>query len=211
MVGRMRRLVEDEILDGLAPDDPEAVRSRADLRRINFLMGNERWILSQVARHREWAAEGIVEMGAGNGGLLGRLAGYGPATGVDLVPRPRGLAAGVGWWQGDILGANLSGGIVVANLFLHHFEGEPLARIGELISKFRLLISVEPLRTTGSLRLAGMMNPWVGPVTRHDMAASIRAGFVPGEMGAALGLDDWEIEESPSWRGGLRVLGRRPG
>ena len=50
------RLLVPEILDGLPPEDPEARRSRRDLRRINFLMGNERWIARQV---RELAFHGF--------------------------------------------------------------------------------------------------------------------------------------------------------
>jgi hypothetical protein len=44
---RVERVVKPEILDDLPMDDPSARASRADLRRINFLMGNERWILKQ--------------------------------------------------------------------------------------------------------------------------------------------------------------------
>ena len=37
----MQRRVEPELLDALPADDPRAVRSREDLRRINRLMGNQ--------------------------------------------------------------------------------------------------------------------------------------------------------------------------
>ena len=87
----MERVIEPELVDSLAPDDPMAIRSRRDLRMINFIMGNERWIRGQVASHRDSAAKGIVELGAGGGELLGSLAKYGPATGYDLVPKPAHL------------------------------------------------------------------------------------------------------------------------
>ncbi len=77
----MERVIEPEIMDGLDPDHPMAIRSRRDLRMINFLMGNERWIRAQVSKNRATAAKGIVELGAGGGELLGSLAGYGPASG----------------------------------------------------------------------------------------------------------------------------------
>ena len=38
------RVLEPEWLDELPPQDPRAVRSRADLRRVNWLMGNARLI-----------------------------------------------------------------------------------------------------------------------------------------------------------------------
>ena len=36
----MDRIVEPELLDALAANEKKALSSRADLRRINFLMGN---------------------------------------------------------------------------------------------------------------------------------------------------------------------------
>src|SRR5690606_611777 len=39
------RVVLPEILDSLPPDDPRAIRSRGDLRRINRLMGSLGWLL----------------------------------------------------------------------------------------------------------------------------------------------------------------------
>ncbi|MDA0812577.1 MAG: hypothetical protein O3C21_09350, partial [Verrucomicrobia bacterium] len=74
-----RRVVIPEILDSLAAADPEAIRSRADLRMINFLMGNERWILRQLRNHPEAARKGVVEIGAGEGDLLPKLRGRGPS------------------------------------------------------------------------------------------------------------------------------------
>ena len=38
------RVVIPELLDHLPADEPEALRSRRDLRRVNWLMGNERWL-----------------------------------------------------------------------------------------------------------------------------------------------------------------------
>ena len=209
MIVPVKRVVTEEILDHLPPDDPEAVRSRQDLRRINFLMGNERWILRQVALRPDLARKGIVELGAGEGCLLRRLSAFGPATGIDLMPRPKDLSEAIQWRRGDVMEADLSGGILVANLFLHHFEGGMLKRIGDLAKSFEMLITVEPFRTRGALRLGAIMNPWVGRVTRHDMEASIRAGFVAGELRQGLGLERWKIAERSSWRGGLRVLAWR--
>lgn len=205
----MKRVVEPEILDDLDPDDPAAVESRADLRRINFLMGNERWILRRVAEHREAAGKGIVELGAGEGRLLRRLSAFGPATGVDRVPRPSGIPPEIGWRQECALSTGQAGGVLVANLFLHHFEDEALRKLGGMARRFDLLVAVEPFRSPGALRLGRMMNAFVGPVTRHDMAVSIRAGFRPGELARAMGLEDWRFSERSSWRGGLLVLAWR--
>ncbi len=209
--GGVRRIVEPEILDDLPTDDPEARASRADLRRINFLMGNERWILRRVRSMPRLAREGIVEWGAGSGDLLEKLASLGPATGVDRVERPAGLPGEIGWRRGDVLEEDSGGGVLVANLFLHHFEGADLRRLGGRASRFTAMVVVEPWRSRLALALGGAMHPFVGRVTRHDLPVSIRAGFRRGELAEALGLDRgrWRISERIDPRGGLRWMAVR--
>src|SRR5437870_5606221 len=79
----MRRVVEPEILDHLAPTDVGAVRSRGDLQRLNGLMGHA-GILTRM--WRRWARFTrpirLVELGAGDGTLLLRLARRWAALGV---------------------------------------------------------------------------------------------------------------------------------
>ena len=209
--GEVQRVVEPEILDDLPTEDPEARASRVDLRRINFLMGNERWILKRVASMPDLAQGGIVEWGAGSGELLGKLLEFGPATGVDLATRPEALSDKAGWRQADVFEAQVPGGLLVVNLFLHHFEGEALGQLGRMMGEFDAVVAVEPWRARMALVLGGLMLPFVSRVTRHDMPVSIRAGFQRGELGDALGLDPavWEIAESLDGRGGLRWSARR--
>lgn len=208
----MERVIEPEIIDGMDPEHPMAVRSRRDLRMINFIMGNERWIRSRVAARRDAAAKGIVELGAGGGELLGSLSKFGPATGYDLVSRPPGLPKEVGWEQGDYRekASGIRGGILVANLFLHHLEADELGRLGELAERFELLAFVEPHRSADALWMGERLLPIVGEATKHDMMVSIRAGFVEGELPKLLGLaNHWKISERSTWRGGIRVLASR--
>ena len=203
------RRLEPEWLDSLDAGDPRAVRARRDLRVINALMGNEGWILRQVAARPETAERGIVEFGSGDGHLLRRLARLGPATGCDLAPRPAGLPAEIDWRQGDLftLAEPITGGILVANLILHHFEGESLRRIGAIAGGFEAVILVEPHRCRSGLALATLLRPFVGEVTRHDMPVSIRAGFAKGELAEMLGLSTgWSVTETVHWRGSLRVV-----
>ncbi|WP_379713817.1 hypothetical protein [Haloferula chungangensis] len=208
----MERVIEPEIIDGMAPDHPMAIRSRRDLRMINFIMGNERWIRGCVKKHRASAAKGIVELGAGGGELLGTLASYGPSTGYDLVPKPEHLGEEVSWKQGDLWAreAEISGGILVANLFLHHLQAEELGRLGDMAKRFDVLIFVEPLRTKDAEWMGERLLPIVGEATKHDMMVSIRAGFVAGELPELLGLgSEWKVSERSTWRGGHRVLALR--
>lgn len=210
------RSVLPEILDHLPADDPEAVRSRRDLRRINFLMGNERWIFRAIQKFPDAAARGIVELGAGDGALISKLSvmfSKVELTACDLAPRPATLDSRVRWRQGDLLSDrhDLSGGVLIANLFLHHFEGEALRALGTLCEGFEIVVFCEPDRARIPHLLGASIWPWVNRVTRHDMHVSIDAGFVKGELPALLGLEPkwWKISETSTWRGARRVLGWR--
>ncbi len=208
------RVVKSEILDHLPADDPEAMRSRRDLRRINALMGNERWVLRAIRRFPDAAAKGIVEIGAGDGLLSCKLARIFPAatvTACDLVARPAGLDDRVCWRQGDVLADDGPpvGGVLVANLFLHHFEGASLMALGKLCARYDVVIFNEPDRSALPHFLGALMWPLINRVTRHDMHVSISAGFAKGELRGLLGLDEgvWQIRETSTWRGARRVLG----
>ena len=208
------RIVEPEILDHLPHHDPAALRSRADLRRINFLMGNERWVLRSLRRIPS-AARAICELGAGDGGLTAEIHHRFPnnrITACDLAPRPSGLDSAIDWRSGDIfLHAPPPGGVLVANLFLHHFEGADLRSLGKICEGFDMLIFNEPDRSLLAAFLGTLLYPFVNHVTRHDMLASIRAGFRRDEMVALLGLDParWRIAETSTWRGARRVIAWR--
>ncbi len=72
------RIVQAETLDGLAEDDPDAMRSRRDLRRVHRIMGTCS-ILSRILR--AWTLPGagahtlrVLELGAGDGSLMLRVA-----------------------------------------------------------------------------------------------------------------------------------------
>jgi len=201
----MKRDVQPEILDELENDDPRARRSRRDLRLVNFLMGNERWILRQISEGDE-----IVELGAGSGDLTRQLAQRGRVTGLDFQEVPAGLDCP--WFAGDLFETLPKTGaeVVVANLILHHFKDEALARLGELLKGRKRLVVVEPWRSRIALAEGYALFPFVNEVTRHDMMVSIRAGFRRGELPQLLNLgEDWEWREEVSLLGGIRVLAWR--
>lgn len=209
----MKRVVVPEILDELDGLDPRAIRSRRDLRLINSLMGNERWIGRELAKLGE---NGVVaELGAGRGELLRSLAGEGwSCRGFDLQPEPEDLSERAGWSQGDLfetLKEDLSP-IVVGSLILHHFEDGELLRLGKLLGNRCTLIFAEPLRAKMALLEGAALFPVVNEVTRHDMMVSIRAGFRKGELAKKLGLEEgWEWRERATLRGGVRSIAVRDG
>ncbi len=176
-------------------------------------MGNERWVCRTVSRFPDEANRGIVEIGAGDGNLCNKLAERFPQAAVaayDLAPVPVGLAARVAWHRGDIFAmpAPASGGVLVANLFLHHFESAALTALGQWFGNFEVLVFNEPDRAALPHMLGGLMHPWINRVTRHDMHVSIRAGFAAGEITRFLGLAPgrWQARESSTWRGARRVV-----
>jgi hypothetical protein len=173
----MRKLTP-ELLDHLPHDDPGALRSRADLRRINFFMGNERWIAAVIPENTRH----ITEIGAGDGHLLARLAGTFPQaeiTAYDLAPRPAHLPSSVKWTQGDLFAQAppTHGGTLIANLFLHHFTNPQLRALGEWMRGFDTLLINEPLRARLPVLLGKIAAPFIHPITRHDMRVSIEAGL----------------------------------
>lgn len=215
------RRVEPELLETYPADHPDAVRGRADLRLINAVMGNHRWIVRRLRRLCQpgWR---VTEIGAGDGALSLRLAQRDVCAseslhGFDLAPRPPTWPAAADWTQGDLLREPLPDSeVLVANLFLHHLQNDALSELGRrLPAAARVFIAVEPARRrlhtfSGSLlcRVARLH-----PITRHDLPVSVRAGFRAGELPGRLGLGaDWRVlHDSESWLGGCRLLAVRAG
>lgn len=202
------RKVIPEILDSLDAADSEAIRSRRDLRLINALMGNYRWLRSRLLDGAA-AVEQWYETGSGDGPLAALFStgeqGDLSVTGVDFAPRPASWPRDWDWLQGDLFESLDPGSEtstrsegLVANLFLHHFEAEALQKIGAIANaRFSHLLVSEPARFRVFSLLGYILFPFVNRVTRHDMQVSIRAGFRKGELAKALQLDgDWEIRES---------------
>lgn len=199
----MKRLVQPEWLDTLPPDDPRALRSRRDLRRINALMRHEVILAGALTTAWDGSAPGrITELGAGDGDFFlrvaGRLAPRWPGVTATLLDRqpleptaPRARFAALGWRMEAVTAdvadwPQTSSDIVFANLFLHHFEAGALGRLLRLVSeRSRLFIALEPRRAAWPW----FCSRWLGAagcndVTRHDAAVSVRAGFAGTELSA---------------------------
>lgn len=213
----MHRLIEPEILDTLPADDPAAQRSRRELRLINGLMGNHRF-LARAVRQKLRPGWRILELGAGDGALGTRLVSRKicepeQLMGLDLAPRPADWPRGAGWVQGDVLAQPLpEAEIVIANLFLHHFSTEALAQLGRsLPAACRIFLASEPARRRLHLAQGALLSvlALLSHVTRHDMRASIRAGFLGGELPRALGLDGWQWKVAATFLGAHRLCATR--
>ncbi len=87
--------------------------------------------------------------------------------------------------------------VVMANLFLHHFEDKPLAHMLSLIAeRTGVFVACETRRSTATMVGARMLGAiGCNDVTRHDAAASIRAGFRDGELSALWPAGPWSLGE----------------
>jgi SAM-dependent methyltransferase len=214
------RLLEAEWLDELPPGDTRAIRSRADLRRVNAVMGNARLMASPLGRFLP-AGETVrvADLGAGDGTLSLAVArrlrrARVRLTLVDRAPVVRRVTlerlGSLGWHASiapaDVFEFLAAGGeefdAIFVNLFLHHFDDERLARLlAAIAARTRLFVACEPRRS--ALALAGSRLLWVlgcNDVTRHDAVASVRAGFVGNELTALWPRPQgWVLREKAAW------------
>jgi len=215
----MNRQLKREWLDDLPADDPRAAASRTDLQRLNFLMGHA-GIMERAGRPAGVAPalQRVVEMGAGDGTfmlrLARRLATPDQKTEITLIDQQKIVSpvtcdafARLGWKvdnaQADVFdwlsqpGA-ATADLMTANLFLHHFTEEQLRRMFALAAqRTNLFIACEPRRSTFALAVTKII--WLigcNSVTRHDAAISVRAGFTGNELTHLWpDHDQWRISE----------------
>lgn len=243
------RVVAPETLDHLAEDDPAAMRSRRDLRRVHRAMGT-RTVLLRALRglrlpHPSGQPLRVLELGAGDGSLMlgvaRVLAPAWPAVELTLLDRQRLVddatlkayaalrwnavvqvadvldwaAAGAGrvaGQAGEAGGAGADGpghdggaarwDLILANLFLHHFEGDRLAvLLAAIAGRSERFFACEPRRArlawAGS-HLIGALG--VNAVTREDAVLSVHAGFRDRELSALWPGDTarWQVREVPA-------------
>ena len=217
----MKRVVEEEILDGLPEGDPDAMHTRRDILLINGIMGNFRWLGRQL-RKRVLERDTGLEMGAGAGDLGFYLARKGilPAgvryEGLDLWSRPQGWPEEWGWNQEDATKlSSLPYDFVVGNLIFHQFEDEVLQEWGKLMRQYcRLILACEPVRHERHLWQLQLLRPLrLNKISWHDARVSIRAGFRGMELPRLLGLaePEWEVKVEETFFGSYRMCARRRG
>lgn len=214
----MKRELSPELLDGLLDSDAAAIAARKDLRRLNAIMGHAR-ILAGVlrAQFERKLPVSIVEVGAGDGSLLlnvaRRLSREWAGTDATLIDRQPVVDAGtveqfrrLAWdttvIRHDVFRWAEQPGpvcdVVVANLFLHHFDDNELRNLLRAVApKTSCFVALEPRRCNRALffsRLVGLVG--CNHVTRHDAPVSVLAGFSDSELSGLWPADHgWDLQE----------------
>lgn len=224
------RTVRPELLDELLPADPRAIRSRRDLQRVNRALGScrivSRALEQALGRASQHVPLRILELGAGDGSLALRIArrlvSAWPATELvlldrqDLVPEATAAAfAHLGWTLRPLIVDVLEWAraptqqqlaehwdVVVANLFLHHFEEDPLRELLSAVAdRCTAFVACEPRRSYAAL-IGSRLLPVLGVSadTLHDAVVSVQAGFRDDELSRIwpANPDSWKLEERPA-------------
>jgi len=181
-----------ELLD-LGVAEPEALRSLADLRFVNRWLGNRRSLLRAVAPHLGPRSR-ILDVGCASGDLLtflvSRLPGPVLPVGLDvkalhLRAAPRTVRRVVGDVR-RLPFPERSFDVVVASLFLHHFDAPELpGLLRELFGLARRALVVSDLRRSLVPFLFGRaLFPllFASPVSVEDGLVSIRRSFHAEEL-----------------------------
>jgi spermidine synthase len=213
------RRLETELLDVLPADDPAAIRSRRDLKLLNAVMLHPVMMARRLRGLAPVPPKRIVELGAGDGSLMlrlaRRLAPHWPGVVTVLVDRQSIVPAStraemhdLGWRQEQVaqdvfayLAAAEPADIIIANLFLHHFEPPQLSQIlARSAALAPVFVALEPRRAALPLlgsRLIFLLG--CNHVSRHDAQASVRAGFRGRELSALWPrLEGWSLQEGPA-------------
>ena len=169
----------------------------------------------------------VLELGAGDGtlmlGVARDMAPWWPPVELTLLDRQSLVDAetiadfaGLGWtagvdvvdaldWAGSSSGSRPRGNqtarwdLIIANLFLHHFEGAQLgALLGAVAAGGDRFVACEPRRDWVSLAGSHMVGAiGAGEVTRTDAVLSVHAGFRGNELSAQWAANgrDWRVQE----------------
>lgn len=189
---RMKRRIEAELLD--AAPAAEAEENLRDLVRINRWLGGH-WVLPGLVESVAGRGEAlrVLDVGAASGDMGEALRRRFPRARVVALDR---LARNLGAAEGPKVVADAfrlpfgprTFDVVMANLFLHHFEEEAAVRLLEEMARVagRAVVVLDLWRhrvAKGFLPATRGLCRW-HELTVADGVRSVEAGFVAAELGA---------------------------
>ncbi len=184
------RVIEPEWLDGIAPED--ARNSLADLVRLNRDWGGYSSLSKLIRRAKIQAgAFSVLDVGAASGDMgrqIRRVQAGAKVTSLDYVahhldsaPHPKVV--------GDAFRLPFADGsfdYVFSSLFLHHFTNEQIVRLLQAFraAARRAVLAVDLERRTIPYYFLPATRALLGwdPITVHDGAISVAAGFRAAEL-----------------------------
>jgi SAM-dependent methyltransferase len=192
-----RRATDTEMLDEGVPDD-EALRSLGDIRFVNRWLGNRGRLAAAVRPYLESSARPrLLDVGCGSADIPAHLLRTARrpvlAVGVDikllhLQAAPREVRR----VRADVRAlpfAPRSFDVVLASLFLHHFDAPEVATVlrGLFDLARRALVINDLRRARVPYAFAKATFPLLvrSHVSRNDGLLSIRRAFTPDELAAA--------------------------
>jgi hypothetical protein len=216
------REVRPEKLDALPSSHPDALASRRDLRRMNQWFGTFRWFGKKLPSIGN-TAKRLLELGAGDGILTAFLKERHIVDEKEQAPiwhcmdiKAASLKKtdGIEWIQEDFLKFEEypQFGVIFGNLILHQFSDNQLRKFGKSIGDTtHALVFQEPWRSHFFLWGSYCLTSFLHPVSRHDAAVSVRAGFRGDELPHLLGLNKghWKVHLEYSPLGMYRMVALR--
>jgi ubiquinone/menaquinone biosynthesis C-methylase UbiE len=217
------RATDAEDLDVGVPED-EALGSLGDLRFVNRWLGGRSALRRAVRPHLEASlAPSLLDVGCGSGDVAAFLASTVSrpilAVGADLkLLHVRQVPREVTPIVADVHGLPFrerAFDVVLASLFLHHFDGDaPAAVLAKLYALCRRALVVTDLHRARVPYVFGRVTfPWLfrSRVSVNDGLLSIRRAFRPTELRAqfeAAGLSQVQIRRVFPYR--LLAVAARP-
>ncbi len=217
-----RECLGPDLLDRLPAEDPRAIRSRRDLKRINTTMLQRGIMARTLARSFPDAKpRSLLDLGTGDGTfLLSAARKLGPKWSgvhavlldrVSIISDDTREAFNALGWRVDVVADDVFSylqsprsslyDVVTANLFIHHFPEPELKRLLALVARSsRAFIACEPRRSW--LGVIGSRMLWAlgcSSLTIRDSIVGVRAGFTGAEVSSAWPSDtSWLLDEYAS-------------
>ena len=171
-----------------------------------------------LMKHRTEPPKRILELGSGDGTFMlrvaRRLAARWPGVTIVLLDRQNIVTQetqekfrALGW-KTETMTADVfafldnqkpgAADLITANLFLHHFSQEQLARLFASAARAApLFVACEPERSALALTASHLVVAiGCNDVTRHDAVVSVRAGFAGCELSQLWPAEGWNLHEN---------------
>jgi Methyltransferase domain len=203
-----RTCLGPDLLDQLPAEDPRAIRSRRDIKRINAVMLQRAVMARAIVRHlNDVKPRSLLDLGTGDGTfLLSVVRRLSPRWSgvhavlldrVNIVSDATREAFNSLGWSIEVVAEDVFSylqrrrhsldDVVTANLFIHHFPDEHLKRLLHLVAQScNAFVACEPRRCLRGVIGTRML--WAIGCSRlsiHDSIIGVRAGFVDREITSA--------------------------